>query len=74
MEVIDKRTEAASFDFMDVKRGIPFEYDGDLFIKTYEGYSKDDVFMNAVSLKTGMLYKFDDNKKVILVDANVTIN
>lgn len=63
MKVIDKRTEAESINFVDVECGTPFEYDGDLFIKTYEGYSKDDVFMNAVSLKNGMLYKFNDIKK-----------
>ena len=44
MNVIDKRTGAESIDFIDVERGMPFEYDGDLFIKTHEGYNKDDVF------------------------------
>jgi len=74
MNVIDKRTEAEPIDFMDVKCGIPFEYDGDLFIKTHEGYNKDDVFMNAVSLKNGTLYKFDDLEKVKLVNASIVIN
>jgi len=74
MNVIDKRTEAESIDFIDVEHGIPFEYDGDLFIKTYEGYSKDDVFMNAVGLKDGRLYKFGGMEKIILVDASIVIN
>ena len=31
-------------------------------------------FMNAVSLKNGTLYKFDDLEKVKLVNASIVIN
>lgn len=74
MKIIDNRTEAASIDFIDVKYGTPFEYQGDLFIKTNNGSVTNDNFTNAVSLKSGILCKFGDLEKVILVDASIIIN
>lgn len=74
MKVIDKRTEAESIDFIDVGYGTPFEYKKDFYIKTNDSLVIDDNFTNAVNLKTGILWKFDDKDKVILVDASIVIN
>ena len=74
MKVIDNRTEAASIDFIDVKYGIPFEFEKNLFIKTNNCLVTNDDFTNAVDLKSGILCKFGDMEQVRLVNASIVIN
>ena len=73
MKVVDGRIKDNTIDFMNVKYGIPFEYKGDLFIKTNNGLIKEDTFTNAVSLKSGILCKFGDLERVELVNAEVVV-
>jgi len=73
MKVTDNRTKNKIVNFMNVKYGIPFEYQGDLFIKTNNCLIKEDAFTNAVSLKSGTLCKFGDLERVELVDAEVVV-
>jgi len=75
MNIIDKRTEAESIYFMDVKCGMSFECgQNNFYMKTDKGHDTNDNFTNAVNLKNGMLCIFSDLEKVILVDASIVIN
>lgn len=74
MNVTDKRKENNFIDFKDVEYGAQFEYEKDLYIKTNNDFVTNDDFINAVSLKSGLLYKFGDLVKVKLVNASIVIN
>ena len=74
MEVIDNRTKSEFIDFDAIKYGVPFEYDGNFFIKTNNSLIINDNFTNAVDLKSGILCKFGDMEKVRPVNASVVIN
>lgn len=74
MKVIDKRIKGNFVDFKDVEYGTPFEFNFSFFLKTNNGLVENDIFTNAVNLKTGMICKFDDKDKVRLVDASIIIN
>jgi len=73
MNIIDKRTESGFINFIDVKYGIPFEYEKDFYIKTNDSVNVNDNFTNAVNLKNGILCKFGDMEQVRLINASIVI-